>query len=79
MSTEQLRYAVGGMHCASCVARLEKALTKVDGVTSAQVNLAMEEALLEVDASRFDAATIASRRRRSRIARSLPRPSVHQS
>ena len=35
---------VGGMTCASCVARVEKALQKVPGVDSAAVNLATESA-----------------------------------
>ncbi|HYH37281.1 MAG TPA: heavy metal translocating P-type ATPase [Azospirillum sp.] len=35
---------VGGMTCASCVARVEKALKKVPGVTVASVNLATERA-----------------------------------
>ena len=35
--------AVGGMTCASCVARVEKKLGKLDGVT-ASVNLATESA-----------------------------------
>ena len=36
--------AIGGMTCASCSNRMEKALKKVPGVTSAEVNLAMETA-----------------------------------
>jgi P-type Cu+ transporter len=36
--------AVAGMTCASCVARVEKALLKVSGVVSAEVNLATETA-----------------------------------
>ena len=40
--TETLR--IGGMTCASCVARVERALKKVDGVLDAQVNLATEQA-----------------------------------
>ena len=35
--------AVGGMTCASCVARVEKKLSKLDGV-QATVNLATESA-----------------------------------
>ncbi len=35
---------IDGMTCASCVARVEKALGKVEGVVSAQVNLATETA-----------------------------------
>ncbi len=35
---------IGGMTCASCVARVERALTKVPGVQSVSVNLATESA-----------------------------------
>ncbi len=40
----RLTLQVSGMTCASCVARVEKALLKVPGVTSAAVNLATEQA-----------------------------------
>ena len=36
--------AIGGMDCASCVARVEKVLKRVPGVSDATVNLAMERA-----------------------------------
>nr|WP_315496696.1 heavy metal translocating P-type ATPase [uncultured Rhodoferax sp.] len=39
---------IGGMTCASCVMRVEKALKKVPGVDSATVNLATESARIEV-------------------------------
>ncbi|WP_461256739.1 heavy metal translocating P-type ATPase, partial [Treponema sp. R80B11-R83G3] len=42
MPTETL--TVGGMHCAACSARVEKALSKLEGVESASVNLATEKA-----------------------------------
>jgi len=39
---------IGGMTCASCVARVEKALKKIPGVDSATVNLATESAHVTV-------------------------------
>jgi len=39
---------IGGMTCASCVARVEKALKKIPGVESATVNLATESARIIV-------------------------------
>jgi P-type Cu+ transporter len=39
---------IGGMTCASCVARVEKALNKTSGVLSAAVNLATESARVRV-------------------------------
>ena len=41
---EPLTLAIDGMTCASCVARVERALARVPGVVSAQVNLATEQA-----------------------------------
>ncbi|MEI7574737.1 MAG: heavy metal translocating P-type ATPase [Methylotenera sp.] len=40
--------AIGGMSCASCANRVEKALAKVPGVLSAEVNLVMETAKISV-------------------------------
>ncbi|ACT48116.1 heavy metal translocating P-type ATPase [Methylotenera mobilis] len=37
-------FAINGMTCASCASRVEKALLKVPGVTSAEINLALETA-----------------------------------
>ena len=42
---------IGGMTCASCVTRVEKALSKVPGVVEATVNLATERAHVQADAS----------------------------
>ena len=51
---EEWNLAVGGMHCASCVARVEGALAKVPGVREARVNLATERASVVVDPSSVD-------------------------
>jgi Cu+-exporting ATPase len=40
---------IGGMTCASCVRRVEKTLTRVDGVVAASVNLANETATVSFD------------------------------
>lgn len=39
--------SIEGMSCASCVARVERALLKIPGVTKASVNLATEKAQIE--------------------------------
>ena len=41
---ETISLSISGMTCASCVARVEKALQKVPGVVVASVNLATEKA-----------------------------------
>ena len=47
---------IGGMTCASCVARVEKALKKVPGVATASVNLATETARITYqDADQMEA------------------------
>jgi len=38
---------ISGMHCASCVSRVEKGLTSLAGVVSASVNLASQQARVE--------------------------------
>ena len=46
--TSLIDISVGGMTCASCVGRVEKALNKVPGVVNASVNLATESARIQV-------------------------------
>src|SRR5204862_67318 len=38
---------IGGLHCASCVARIERSLCALDGVIKASVNLVTEQATVE--------------------------------
>ncbi len=45
----EISLKITGMHCASCVARIEGALRQVPGVRMASVNLATEKALVELD------------------------------
>ncbi|GAA1527764.1 heavy metal translocating P-type ATPase [Actinomadura kijaniata] len=45
-TTGQIELAIGGMTCASCAARIEKRLNKIEGVT-ATVNYATEKAKVE--------------------------------
>lgn len=44
---EKVKLNIFGMTCAACATRIEKALNKVEGVTSASVNLATEKASVE--------------------------------
>jgi len=57
---EEWDLAVGGMHCASCVTRVENALTGVPGVSEARVNLATERARVVVDPRKVDEARLAA-------------------
>jgi Cu+-exporting ATPase len=63
LPTVTLQLAVQDMTCASCVGRVEKALQKVPGVLSAQVNLATETAsVLMVGAGDLQALAAAVRK-----------------
>ena len=48
------RLKVTGMTCVNCVGAVEKALARVEGVKTAQVNLGNEQARVEYDPSRVD-------------------------
>ena len=55
-----LTLPVEGMTCASCVARVENALKKVDGVGSVNVNFATENVTLSFDDDQVDLIKLAS-------------------
>ena len=56
--TETLTIGVGGMTCASCVSRVERALKKVPGVDGAAVNLATEKATVSFDPASAEVETL---------------------
>ncbi len=49
LAEERSDLVVEGMHCASCVTRIERSLKRVDGVTDASVNLATGHATVKYD------------------------------
>jgi Cu+-exporting ATPase len=53
MATDQVELVIGGMTCASCAARIEKKLNRMDGV-EASVNYATEKALVRGSAATSD-------------------------
>lgn len=53
-STGRVVVRVGGMTCASCATRVEKALLELPGVREAAVNLASEKASVDYDPDRVD-------------------------
>ncbi|MGB6407928.1 MAG: heavy metal-associated domain-containing protein, partial [Planococcus donghaensis] len=62
-SENQQRITLGitGMTCAACSNRVEKSLSKVDGVKSAAVNPANEKATIVFDASKTSVDELISR------------------
>ncbi|MEX1199329.1 MAG: heavy metal translocating P-type ATPase [Methylophaga sp.] len=62
MATQNFTVNISGMHCASCVSKVEKALNSVPGIEKAGVNLASQSARLETqreDAKLFDELSLA--------------------
>src|SRR5690606_40676024 len=51
---------ITGMTCAACSARVEKMLSRVEGVRKAEVNLALERASVEIDGAVAPQALIAA-------------------
>jgi Cu+-exporting ATPase len=51
MAIEKITLKIGGMSCASCAATVEKALGRVEGVSKAAVNYAVEKATVDYDSS----------------------------
>ena len=48
---QKINAPVSGMTCASCVARVERSISKIEGIKNVSVNLATEKATFEIDNS----------------------------
>ena len=58
MSQKEATLKITGMTCAACSNRIEKGLSRLEGVDEATINLALEQGQLKYDASVVDEATI---------------------
>ncbi|MGM0845790.1 MAG: heavy metal translocating P-type ATPase [Bacillota bacterium] len=59
--TEKVEFEITGMTCAACSARIEKVLNKTEGVSKANVNLALEKASVEYNPTLISPADLAKR------------------
>jgi Cu2+-exporting ATPase/Cu+-exporting ATPase len=57
---EKVTVHISGMHCASCVSRIEKKLGTQEGVKDVSVNLATEEARITLDPAQTDVEKLSS-------------------
>ena len=64
---EKKEFDITGMTCASCAMRIEKGLNKLEGVTFANVNLALENATIEYNPSQISITDIIQSSRKVRI------------
>src|SRR5215468_8200429 len=74
VATGRVELEIGGMTCASCAARIEKKLNRLDGV-SASVNFATEKAAVTYPATLDPSTLIATVEQTGYTAR-LPRPAA---
>jgi len=65
IETKQVVLPVTGMTCANCVATIERNVKKLDGVSSAAVNLASERATVTYDPSLLNLDGIVARVRKA--------------
>ena len=54
MSTKKSTLGIKGMHCASCASKIEKSLSKLQGVQTVNVNFASQKAQIVYDEERTD-------------------------
>jgi len=63
--TKQLTLPITGMTCANCVATVERNLKKLDGVSTAAVNLSSERATVDFDSAKLGLADVIARIQRA--------------
>ncbi|MEK3997124.1 heavy metal translocating P-type ATPase [Psychrobacillus sp. FSL W7-1493] len=61
IAKENKEFAITGMTCAACATRIEKGLNKLEGVSFANVNLALENATIEYNPSQINVSDIIAR------------------
>ena len=47
-------YRLQDLDCANCAAKMERAIAKIDGVTSASISFMSQKLTIEADDARFD-------------------------
>ncbi|MDE6618567.1 MAG: heavy-metal-associated domain-containing protein [Clostridiales bacterium] len=47
-------YKLQDLDCANCAAKMERAIAKIDGVTSASISFMSQRLTIEADDARFD-------------------------
>ena len=61
VAKENKEFAITGMTCATCATRIEKGLNKLEGISFANVNLALENATVEYNPSQINVSDIIAR------------------
>lgn len=61
MSTKETTLKISGMSCAACATRIEKGLSKIDGVEEANVNFALESSKVVFDPSKTEVKDLEAR------------------
>ena len=70
--TGEITLDVEGMTCASCVRRVERSLSRVDGVSEASVNFATEQATVSYDPAAVDISALTAAVEKAGFGASLP-------
>ena len=49
------KFAIEGIDCANCAAKMEEAINKIEGINSATINFFAEKITIDADDANFDA------------------------